>query len=184
MINKVYKSGNLTLFYADSLSWKKKSEFQLLSRYLGVSLEVMEGFVSGRGRDDLALKAQLEVQLTLCGDGKIRSLNRLYRNKDKATDVLSFPVHDSLRRGERESTVLFDVLNIGDIVISRDTARRQADSFQISFPSEIVHLFVHGFLHLCGFDHEVSKGEEKIMFDLEDKLVEKIYKKLGLKGKV
>lgn len=183
MVDKVLKSSKLTLYYTDQLTWKK-SEFQTLMKYLEPTLQVLEKFVSGKGDEQLGLKSHVEVQLTLCGDRKIRTLNKDYRGKDKATDVLSFPVHDSLRRGERDDEFLFDVLNIGDIIISRDVARRQAKDFEISLPQETVHLIVHGFLHLCGYDHELSKEEHELMFGIEQKLVASIYKKLGLKGKV
>lgn len=183
MVDKVFKSSKLTLYYSDGLTWKK-SEFQTLISYLDPTLKVLEKFVSGKQADQLSLSSHVEVQLTLCGDQRIRKLNREYRGKDKATDVLSFPVHDSLRKGERDEEFLFDVLNIGDIVISRDVARKQAKDFDISLAQEIVHLIVHGFLHLCGYDHELSKKEHELMFEIEQKLVASIYKKLGLKGKV
>lgn len=183
MVDRVFKSSKFTLYYSDRLSWKK-SEFQTLIKYLGPTIEVLEKFMSGKGEGQLRLKSHVELQLTLCGDKKIRSLNKEYRGKDKATDVLSFPVHDSLRKGERDDQFLFDVLNIGDIIISRDVAKKQAKDFDISVPQEIVHLMVHGFLHLCGYDHELSKKEHELMFGIEQKLVAAIYKKLGLKGKV
>ena len=67
---------------------------------------------------------------------------------------------------------------LGDIFICREVALRQAKEFGISIEEEILHLFIHGFLHLCGYDHEISREEEKLMFGLEEKLLEKISKKL------
>ena len=183
MVDKVFKSSKLTLYYSDQLIWKK-SEFQTLMSYLGPTIQVLEKFSTGKSQQQLGLKSHVEVQLTLCGNRKIQTLNKDYRGKDKPTDVLSFPVHDTLRRGQRDDEFFFDVLNIGDIIISRDVARRQAKDFDISLSQEVIHLIVHGFLHLCGYDHELSKEEHELMFGIEQKLVASIYKKLGLKGKV
>lgn len=120
----------------------------------------------------------VEFSLNICGNDEIRELNNEYRGKDKITDVLSFQLHDGLRyedEGEIESFI-----NLGDIIICKDVASSQAAEFKISLAQEIVHLFVHGFLHLCGFDHEISEDEEKLMFELEEKLVGSIYKRAGV----
>ena len=110
--------------------------------------------------------SQLDLSLTLCGKRRIQSLNRVYRKKDKITDVLSFPVHDLYLKKK-----LLGHIVLGDIFICLDVAQRQAKEFNISVREEIIHLFVHGFLHLLGYDHEISKKEEKEMFALEEKLI-------------
>lgn len=133
--------------------------------YLKKSLEVLEN------SKELDLKAA-EVSLVFCGVKKIRSLNAAYRNKDQKTDVLSFPVFPSLRK---KGSMPQGLINLGDIFICTEVAKAQASEFKISLAEEIVHLFVHGFLHLYGFDHEISKKEEKMMFSLEEKLVSKIF---------
>lgn len=119
---------------------------------------------------------QIEIALTLCGKEKIKSLNWIHRKKDKVTDVLSFPVHESFYKSKGN---FFGLMEFGDIFICHDVAQRQAKEFGITFREEIIHLFVHGFLHLLGYDHEISKKEEKIMFDLEKKLISKIGKRNG-----
>ena len=81
-------------------------------------------------------------------DQTIRELNRQYRNKDKPTDVLSFPLADEVC-----PTLL------GDVVISIDTARRQARQRKRAFADELRALLIHGILHLLGYDHEVSDSE-------------------------
>ena len=81
-------------------------------------------------------------------DQTIRELNRQYRNIDKPTDVLSFPLADEVC-----PTLL------GDVVISIDTARRQARQRKRAFADELRTLLVHGILHLLGYDHEVSDSE-------------------------
>ena len=112
--------------------------------------------------------SSIEFSLTLCGKRRIRSLNRLHRKKDKPTDVLSFPVHNNFLRGKGNFS---GHIALGDIFICQDMAQKQARDFKLSLREEILHLFVHGFLHLLGYDHEISPKEEKIMFALEEKLL-------------
>ena len=96
-----------------------------------------------------------EVSCLLCGDDFIHELNRSYRGKDKPTDVLSF----SMNEGEALSG---DRRLLGDIVISLDTAERQAAELGRSTVEEITSLAAHGLLHLLGYDH-MHRSEEKIM---------------------
>lgn len=81
-------------------------------------------------------------------DHEIRSLNRQYRGKDKPTDVLSFPLADELHP-----------FLLGDVVISVETAARQAQRRGHSLREELQILLIHGILHLLGYDHEVSRSE-------------------------
>jgi probable rRNA maturation factor len=106
-----------------------------------------------------------QVSLLLCGDQRIRKLNHDYRNKDKPTDVLSFPAHENLRKISPSEEAVF----LGDLAISIPTARRQALEFEISVWDEFIHLYFHGLLHLLGFDHEISEKEEKLMQKWEDR---------------
>lgn len=87
----------------------------------------------------------LEVGFRLCGDAAIHALNRDYRGKDKPTDVLSFPGPGG---GE----------GIGDIVISVETARRNAATYGRTLTQELDVLALHGFLHCLGYDHETDDG--------------------------
>ena len=84
-----------------------------------------------------------DVTLLLAGDEAVRRLNKRYRGKDRATDVLSFGLGDGRRPGEP----------FGDIVVSVDTARRQAREYDATLEREIERRVVPGTLHLCGFDH-------------------------------
>ena len=88
-----------------------------------------------------------EVTVVLCDDEEIRLLNKRYRDKDKATDVLSFDVGDGVSEGEP----------FGDIVVSVETARRQARTYDAPLVEEMQRLIVHGTLHLCGYDHHERK---------------------------
>lgn len=126
----------------------------------------------------------VSISMTLCGRAKIKTLNREYRQKDYATDVLSFPIFDNLRpdtKVKKSSALNLPFVELGDLVICKEIARSQALEFGITYEQEIVHLATHGFLHLLGFDHEISSKEEKIMESFEAELVEKIYKKLKTK---
>jgi len=81
-------------------------------------------------------------------DPEIHSLNRQYRGKDKPTDVLSFPLADELHP-----------FLLGDVVISVETATRQAQRRGHSLREELQILLIHGILHLLGYDHEISRSE-------------------------
>jgi probable rRNA maturation factor len=94
--------------------------------------------------------AEAEVGLTLTDDAAIHALNRDYRRKDRPTDVLSFAMREG-RGGDLHREVL------GDVVISVDTARRQA---RRGLLGEVLHLFAHGLCHLLGHDHGTDAEEE------------------------
>lgn len=115
----------------------------------------------------------VELALTLCGTKRIRSLNKRYRGKDKSTDVLSFPLYENLRQKVQKQR-LWSPTALGDIVVSLPTAKRQAKNFELPLECEIMYLFIHGFLHLLGFDHEKSLKEEKLMEKLEDQIFTQI----------
>ena len=102
-----------------------------LRRVLGVAAE--------------ALRVRGEVSLVLAGDGLLRRLNRDYRGKDRPTDVLSFP-----GGGAEEG--------LGDVVISVETAERNARALGRTLPQELDVLALHGFLHVLGYDHEADDG--------------------------
>jgi probable rRNA maturation factor len=104
-----------------------------------------------------------ELSLSLVGDRAIRRLNRTWRKKDKATDVLSFPAGE-LPKGTPGPRQL------GDVVISLDTAKRQAKEYGRTLESEMARYLAHGLLHLLGHDHERPYDARK-MAALEEKLL-------------
>jgi probable rRNA maturation factor len=108
-----------------------------------------------------ALDVSGEVSLVLTGDRAVRALNARYRGKNKPTDVLSFP-----GPGGHEG--------LGDIVISVDTAARNARGLGRTLPQELDVLTLHGFLHCLGYDHETDDGT---MDRLEGRLRRRILKK-------
>lgn len=89
--------------------------------------------------------------IAFVSDRKMRELNFQYREKDKTTDVLSFP----FEADEFEA----DENNLGDIIISAEQAARQAAENNLLLDQEIKQLILHGILHLCGYDHETDDGE-------------------------
>jgi probable rRNA maturation factor len=112
----------------------------------------------------------VEVGITLVDNETIRELNKNWRNKDKPTDVLSFPID------EKPPKYRYRIL--GDVVISLPYAKEQAEKIGFSYKEEILRLLIHGILHLLGYDHEKDEEEAKIMFDLQDKIFENLRKKL------
>ncbi len=89
-----------------------------------------------------------EVSVLLADDRTLRKLNREWRGKDKATDVLSFPAHEEMAG-----------VHAGDLAISLETARRQATEQKHTLRDEVRVLLLHGLLHLAGMDHEMDGGE-------------------------
>lgn len=103
-----------------------------------------------------------ELSVLLCDDATIHELNRDYRGKDRPTDVLAF----AMREGEGGG-LHPDVL--GDVVISIDTARRQAREHGVTIVAEATFLLAHGLLHLLGYDHQ-TEAENRVMMALTDGL--------------
>jgi len=93
-----------------------------------------------------------EIDLTICNNRTIQQYNQEYRGKDIPTDVLSFPIENDMIIGDIE-------MPLGSIVISADFVKTKATEFGHTNDDELSLLFIHGMLHLLGFDHEVDSGE-------------------------
>jgi probable rRNA maturation factor len=102
-----------------------------------------------------------ELSIVLVDDADIQLLNRDYLQRDKPTNVISF----SMREGEGGN--LHPEL-LGDVVISTETAARDAAEAGISFESELLFLLLHGILHLCGYDHERGTAEEASIMEAKE----------------
>ena len=113
----------------------------------------------------LELDDDFEVSLIIVGKTKIRNINRNYRSIDKETDVISFANIDS-----EDYDFLESGINLGDIFINYERVLSQAHKYEHSVRREYVFLFVHGLLHLLGYDH-MEKEDEKIMFEVQEKIV-------------
>ena len=97
----------------------------------------------------------------------IHKINKEYRGVDRPTDVISFALED-------EPDIKLDHRILGDIYISIDKAREQANEYGHSLKRELCFLTVHGVLHLLGYDHMKSKKDEEIMFSLQDEILESL----------
>jgi probable rRNA maturation factor len=117
-------------------------------------------------------RPDVELGLVLLNDRQIRRLNQKYRGKDTPTDVLSFSLNNaSSYKGPLSPPVL-----LGDVVISLETARRQAQEHGHALYQEVERLVIHGILHLLGFDHEATRDarrmhrkESELIKNLRDK---------------
>jgi len=110
----------------------------------------------------VALHPQAEAALHLADDARLQELNARWRGKDKPTNVLSFP----LARAGRVSEAPL----LGDIFVSHQTLVREAERQGKSFDDHFIHLTIHGFLHLLGFDHETVK-QARQMEGLETRIL-------------
>ena len=104
-----------------------------------------------------------ELSILVVDDKTIKELNTQYRGKNKPTNVLSFPMRDG------EPPYISPLL--GDVVISADTAKKEADEAGITFEERFSQLLVHGVLHLTGYDHEISEQDARIMEEKSLELV-------------
>lgn len=111
----------------------------------------------------MALDAGAELSVLLCDDETIHDLNRRYRGQDRPTDVLAFAMEEGPEVAGGGHRVL------GDVVVSVETARRQAATAGRSLVDEVTMLLAHGLLHLLGFDHQ-SRAEERRMAARTDAL--------------
>ena len=115
--------------------------------------------------------SNLYMSITLTTPKNIRDLNKKYRNIDKETDVLSFPIFEkeeiqNLKNLEHEEV-------LGDIVISVDRVKEQAVEYGHSFERELSYMIVHGFYHLMGEDH-IEESDKKQMREKEEKVLESL----------
>jgi len=97
--------------------------------------------------------SQREIELIITDNDSIAKLNASHRDKDVPTDVLSFPLENHFN-GQA-----FQGMPLGSIVISADFVKEKAETFEHTYQDELSLLFIHGLLHLLGFDHETDQGE-------------------------
>jgi probable rRNA maturation factor len=153
--------------YQSSVKFTPKEERDL-HKWLEMAGETLEYLFKKKIIPVKKLKS-LEVSLLICGDSRIRELNREHRNKDKVTDVLSFPAQEDMRHALFNDSSLF----LGDLAICHPQTKRQAKKFNIRYMDEFIHLFFHGVIHLMGYDHEISEEEEVMMQKWEEAALKK-----------
>jgi probable rRNA maturation factor len=116
---------------------------------------------------------EAELSVTVVGDRSIRTLNRDYLGRDKATNVISF----AMSEGE------FGTLNpqlLGDVVISADTAAREAEEAGEPFLSRLCFLLLHGILHITGYDHERNGEAEALRMETREREIFALLQEEGL----
>ena len=120
------------------------------------------------------IDSKLIMTITFTTPEEIRKINKKYRKIDKATDVLSFPMFEKAELDEKIKNKDFlyeDVL--GDVIISIDRVREQAEEYGHSFERELSYMLVHGFYHLMGYDH-IEEEDKKIMRPKEEKVLNEL----------
>lgn len=112
---------------------------------------------------------EAEMSITFVDNAEIQVINRNYRQKDVPTDVISFAMQEE---GEGEQQIIGEEIPIvyGDIIISVDKAKEQAEDYGHSVERELGFLALHGFLHLLGYDH-MNEAEEKKMFGRQEEIL-------------
>lgn len=113
----------------------------------------------------LGIEDDVEVSCVLVDDERIHEINRKYRHIDRSTDVISFAMEDN-----DQFYVEGMPRTLGDIFISVDHAKKQAEEYGHSLRREMCFLFTHGILHLLGYDH-MTDEQEKEMFGLQDEIL-------------
>ncbi|RIM96518.1 rRNA maturation RNase YbeY [Staphylococcus shinii] len=112
------------------------------------------------------IEEEAELSVTFVDKEEIQEINKMYRDKDKVTDVISF----ALEEDEPEITGLDMPRVLGDIIICTDVAKEQANNYGHSFERELGFLALHGFLHLLGYDH-MNEQDEKEMFGRQEQIL-------------
>ena len=139
--------------------------------------EALEAFVVQVVEEVIAYEQceeEFEVSISFVNNQEMRKLNKEYRNIDKETDVLSFPlvefIEEELNAEDENAEYIEEEIALGDIVISMEKAAEQSEEYGHSFKRELAFLLVHGMLHLLGYDHdeEASEGE---MFDKQEEIL-------------
>ncbi|MCY9006677.1 MULTISPECIES: rRNA maturation RNase YbeY [Peribacillus] len=116
------------------------------------------------------IEKDTELSVTFVDNDRIREINKEYRHKDSATDVISFALEEM---GEDEVEIVGAEMPrmLGDIIISIERTKEQAEEYGHSFDRELGFLALHGFLHLLGFDH-MNEEDEKVMFTKQKEILE------------
>ena len=142
--------------------------------------EALEAFVVQVVEEVIAYEQceeEFEVSISFVNNQEMRSLNKEYRNIDKETDVLSFPlvefIEEELNAEDENAEYIEEEIALGDIVISMEKAVEQSEEYGHSFKRELAFLLVHGMLHLLGYDHDEEASEGEI-FDKQEEILKNI----------
>ncbi len=119
-----------------------------------------------------------ELSVSFVGDAQMQELNKTYRDRDESTDILSFVQEDDVADFSwpeltfaEDSAPPVELRVLGDMVISIDTLKRNAQSFSVDFDEELFRLLIHGLLHLLGLDHASNDASEPMLVQQEQILM-------------
>jgi len=135
----------------------------------GETIEFIEQLLNHAAEKE-GITKETEISLTFVTNDEIREINREYRGKDSPTDVISFAMEE---QGEGEIEIIGEEdipAVLGDIIISIERAKEQAEEYGHSYKRELGFLTVHGFLHLLGYDH-MNETDEREMFGKQDEIL-------------
>ena len=136
--------------------------------------EVIEKVLSQCFKEEKLEDSKLCVTVTLTTPKTIQEINKQYRNIDRATDVLSFPMFEKDELDKKIQENDFENEDIlGDIVVSVDKVKEQAIEYGHSFKRELSYIIVHGFYHLMGYDH-IEENDKKIMREKEENILKEL----------
>lgn len=120
------------------------------------------------------VESKLYINIILTNPQTIKKINKEYRNIDKETDVLSFPMFEKEELEEIMKKQEFNIQDIlGDIIISIPRVEEQAKEYEHSFERELAYMVVHGFYHLMGYDH-MEEEEKRIMREKEENILKQL----------
>lgn len=134
---------------------------------LELDVEIMYHELSKITVDVLDIDEDIELSVSMVDENKIQLINNEYRNIDKVTDVISFAMEDN-----QEFNFPGQPRCLGDIFICVQRAKEQANDYEHSLKRELAFLFVHGILHLLGYDH-IDENDEVIMMKLQNEILDK-----------
>ena len=135
---------------------------------------VIEKVLSQCFKEEKLENSKLCVTVTLTTPKTIQEINKQYRNIDRATDVLSFPMFEKDELDKKIQENDFENEDIlGDIVVSVEKVKEQAIEYGHSFERELSYMIVHGFYHLMGYDH-IEEEDKKIMREKEENILRKL----------
>lgn len=133
--------------------------------------EIVKKVLTQCFKEERLKTTKLSITIILTTPENIQKINQEYRNVDKATDVLSFPIFekDELEQKIAENDFAYEDI-LGDIVISMERVEEQAKEYEHSFEREFSYMIVHGFYHLMGYDH-IQEEDKKRMRPKEEKIL-------------
>ena len=136
--------------------------------------EIIQDVIKTCYKQEKIENSKLIITITLTTPENIKEINKTYRDIDRATDVISFPIFEKEELNKKIEKKDFEIEDmLGDIVISIEKVEEQAVEYGHSFERELSYMVVHGFYHLMGYDH-IKEDDKKIMRKKEEQVLEKL----------